>query len=65
MTTDEPKSAEQMDELANTLTNVGGEDESSTEQDGRDDHLHDDQKAPTLPTAEPDEEKENDPDLAA
>jgi hypothetical protein len=54
-----------MDELANTLTNVGGEDESSTEQDGKDDHLHDDQKAPTLPTAEPDEENEDDPDLAA
>jgi hypothetical protein len=29
---------------------AGGEDESSTEKEGDDSHLHDDQKAPTLKT---------------
>lgn len=33
---------------AETEAAGGGEDESSTEKDGDDRHLHDDQKAPTL-----------------
>ncbi|QJU60189.1 hypothetical protein HL653_22795 [Sphingomonas sp. AP4-R1] len=32
----------------------GGEDESSTEHNGDDSHLHEDQKAPAFPAAEPD-----------
>jgi hypothetical protein len=32
----------------------GGEDESSTERNGDDSHLHEDQKAPSMPDAAPD-----------
>ena len=36
------------DAKESTLPGGGGEDESSTESEGEDDHLHDDQKAPGL-----------------